>query len=291
VKNKLLVISIALALVLALFIPATALADLWNPPIAKHLNLILTTNKIDDSDIGKVWPVRETSKTDVWPVLDMVSTGGAPKPTIVGWIVDGRSIYGDLGGDIKGTFTFTYGGVLDVLQAGSIQGIVTIQASSSPLDIIYMAARGDLETQVKETFIFNDIRTWCTGKGIPVGMFFAQIYNTPELAVLGDVTVKAMYEAGQLPPLPKTLTAVFTGMSKIEAGTGAYSGARGSCQFKPRGGKALILHVTPDQHVNRIEGQIEMTGTYLQQLQREIGKIDRDNLNIAIDKWLKEQGK
>lgn len=278
-------ISLALALLVAVLIPATAWADTpgWKPPsVAKHFSVILTPTSIDDTTIGSVWPVRNTPSTCVWPIVD--STG------ITGWIIDGRSIRGGMGGDINGDFIFTYGGVLDVLQSGSMQGIVTLKANTSPLDVIYLAADGDLAAQVKEYYTFPEIQGWCTAAGIPIGMFFAAIYGNNDLALLPPEVLGGMY-GSVLPPLPKTLTATFSGTVRIDAGTGAYAGVRGNGQFGPNGKQPLTLHVYPNQHVYQIDGQIKMTGTYMKQKPREIGNIDRGKLQEAIDKFKEKFGR
>ena len=288
-KKKLFLISLALVVLVAIFIPVNALAADGGRssavPVAKHFSVTLTPVSIDDTVLGTVWPVRDTASTCVWPILD--STG------IIGWIIDGRSIRGGLSGDINGEFSFTYGGVLDVLQSGSIQGVVTLKAGG--LDVVYMAADGDLEAQVKAYYTFAEIQGWCAAVGIPTNVFFSLIYNAPGLAGIPEALLGMAYGASAplpapypplppLPLLPKTLTADFSGTVRIDAGTGAYNGSRGNGQFAS-GKQLLTLYVYPNQHVYKMDGQIKMTGTYIKQTPRQIGNIDRDKLKDAIDKF------
>jgi hypothetical protein len=282
-RRKLIVLALAITLVLTILTPMTVLATGAKPPPAKHFSIIMTPTNIDDTSLGTVWPVRDSAATNVWPIIDMVTSDGTPAPTIVGWIIEGRSIYGTIDGDMKGNFTFTYGGIVDILQSGSIQGIGTLQAGG--LNIVYLAARGEIESQVEDLYTFTEIQTWCAGVGITLGTFFAQIYNTPELAELPDTVLQAMYEAGQLPPLPKTLTAVISGTVKIDSGTGIYSGIRGIGQLQSYNNKPLILSVWPNQHVWEIDGKMKMTGFYTNQPPRQLGNIDREKLLKAIEEF------
>jgi hypothetical protein len=277
-KKWLLFISLALVVLVAVLVPVTALAaDSGRSSIAKKFSVTLTPASIDDTVLGKVWPNRDEASTNVWPIQD--STG------IVGWIIDGRSIRGGLSGDIDGDFSFTYGGVLDVLQSGSIQGVVTLKAGrpASP-DVIHMAADGELEAQVKAYYTFGEIQGWWTvvRPGTPVGYLLSRVYSITDLEGLDDATLQGMYGV-TLPPLPKTLTADFSGTVRIDAGTGAYAGSRGTGQFGS-GKQLLTLSVFPDQHVYKIDGQIKLTGTYIKQTPRRIGNIDREKLKDAIDK-------
>ena len=292
-KKKLLFISLALVVLGALLIPITALAaDSGHPstvPVAKRFSVILTPVSIDDTVLGTAWPNRDTASTNVWPISDNAS--------IVGWIIDGRSIRGGLSGDINGDFSFTYGGVLDVLQSGSIEGVVTLKAGGpASLDVIHMAADGDLQAQVKAYYTFAEIQGWCALAGIPVDVFFSLIYNAPGLAGVPEALLGMAYGASAplpapypplppLPLLPKTLTADFSGTVRIDAGTGAYGGSRGTGQFGSNGRQLLTLNVYPNQHVYKIDGQIKMTGTYIKQTPRQIGKIDREKLRDALDKF------
>lgn len=293
-KKRLLFIGLAVVALVAMLIPTYALADsgqLPNLPFGRHFSVTMTPATIDDTVLGSAWPVRDSASTDVWPITD--STG------MVGWIIDGRSIRGSLGGDIKGNFTFTYGGVLDVLQSGSIQGIVTLNAGG--LDVVYMAASGDLQAQVKDYYTFTEIQGWCTLADIPVDVFFSKIYNAPALAGLPTNLLGMEYGASAplpapypplppLPLLPKTLTADFSGTVKVDAGTGAYSGYSGSGQFSS-GKQLLTLSVYPSQHVYNMVGQITMTGTFTKQTPRRIGDIDLGKLKDAVDKFKGGSGK
>jgi hypothetical protein len=297
-KKRLLFISLALVVIMAIFIPINALAaDSGRPstvPVAKNFSVIMTPVNIDDTVLGTAWPNRDTAGTNVWPISDNTD--------IVGWIIDGRSIRGGLSGDINGGFTFTYGGVLDVLQSGSIQGIVTLKAGGpSSLDVIHMAADGDMQAQVKAYYTFAEIQGWCAAAGIPTNVFFSLIYNAPGLASVPEALLGMAYGASAplpaplpplppLPLLPKTLTADFSGTVRIDAGTGAYGGSRGTGQFRPNGKQLLTLNVYPNQHVYKIDGQIKMTGTYIKQTPRQIGNIDRDKLKDAIDKFRGNSG-
>jgi len=234
--RRIVLISLAIALVLSGVAPATALAKKWRPPERpkiERFSVVLTPTSIDDTVIGTAWPVRDAAETNVWPIVDLVEG----TPTIVGWVVDGRSIRGGVTGNIGGNFSFTYGGILDTLQSGSIQGIVAIQTARG---IVYLAARGTSETEVLDVYSFPEIQGWVPAAGFPsVGAFFEQIYNSEELALIpdgnltladiqawcdavgislveflygiyGDLlppgldgpTLAAMYSSGQIPPLP-----------------------------------------------------------------------------------------
>lgn len=286
-KKRLLFTGLALTLVAVMLVPAAVLAAPPVIPVARHFSVTLTPSNIDDTVLGTTWPVRNTPGTNVWPIVDQVPTGSPPQPTptIIGWIIDGRSVYGVMSGDVNGQFTLTYGGVVDALQSGSIQGIVTL--NSGGLDTIYLAADGDLNAQVKEYYNFDEIKAWCSVVPIPLDVFFSQIYNSAELLGKDEAFLRYVYESGIVTPLPKTLTANFSGTVKIEAGTGAYSGVRGRGQFEPLGKKPLLLSVYPNQHVYKIAGAIKLTGTYIKQQPREIGRTDRDRLQEAVDQFKK----
>jgi len=279
--KKILLISLAIALVLSAVAPVTALAKKWNPPerpTIERFSVVLTPTSIDNTVIGTTWPVRDTADTSVWPIVDLVE--GAP--TVVGWVVDGRSIYGGVTGNIGGNFSFTYGGILDTLQSGSIQGIVAIQTLRG---IVYLAARGTSETEVLAVYSFLEIQGWVAAAGLPsVGAFFAQIYNNPELAPLPDEVLVTMY-GSVLPPLPKTLSAEFSGTVRVDAGTGAFSSIYGTGKFKPAGGNPLTLQVWPSQHVYAIDGAIKLTGSYSKRPLPGVFQFDRDKLRDLIGKW------
>jgi len=183
-KKRLLFISLAVALVLTTLVPATALARGWwsppQPPRAQRFNALMTPTEIDPTVIGTAWPVRDDPKTNVWPIVDLVEG----KPTVVGWIVDGRTVYGGVSGNFNGTANFTYGGILDTLQSGSMEGVLAIQ--TGPLDVIYLAASGTIEANVTEYYTFEEIAVWCQGAGLPVGTFFSLIYSNDALALIPD---------------------------------------------------------------------------------------------------------
>lgn len=187
-KRKLLFISLALALVLTALAPATALARGWRPPSkspVQRFTAVMTPNEIDPTVIGTAWPKRDTPETNVWPIFDLVEGD----PTVVGWVVDGRSVYGTVSGDFEGTSTFTYGGILDTLQSGSMEGVLAIQTGQ--MDVIYLAASGTIVAKVTEYYDFGGIVEWCGGLGLSVGVFFSQIYNNDALALIpgGNLTI------------------------------------------------------------------------------------------------------
>jgi len=285
--KKILLVSLALSLVLIAVAPVTALAKKWSPPVRpniEHFSVVLTPTSIDDTVIGTTWPVRDTADTNVWPIVDLVEG----TPTVVGWVVDGRSIYGGVTGNIDGNFSFTYGGILDTLQSGSIQGIVTIQTAQG---IVYLAARGTSETEVLAVYSFPEIQGWVAAAGLPsVGVFFAQIYNNNDLALLPDEVLVAMY-GSVLPLLPKTLSAEFSGTVRVDAGTGAFSSIYGTGRFKPAGGNPLTLQVHPSQHVYAIDGAIKLTGSYSKRPLPGVFQFDRDKLRDVIEKWREKKDK
>jgi len=298
--RKLLLLSLALALVLIAAAPATVMAKKWGTPkkpAVTRFTAVMTPNLIDDTVIGETWPVRDTEDTNVWPIIDLVEIEGVPTPTIVGWVVDGRSIYGGVSGDIAGDFTFTYGGVLDTLQSGSIQGIVTIQTGQGT---VYLAARGTSEAEVVGVYLFVEVAGWwysepvqssiegCPVSPCPLWVFFDEIYPA-DLAGLPDAALEAMY-GDVLPPLPKTLSAEFSGTVRVDAGTGAYGEINGLGQFKPAGGNPLTLDVYPNQHVYGIEGSIQLTGYYSERPLRQVLKLDRAKLREWIEKWKEQHG-
>jgi len=184
-KKKVLLISLSLVLVLAILVPTAALAKgvpiLPKPPVAKRFNAVLTPTAIDATIIsGAPWPVANPPQSNVWPIIDLIDG----KPTIVGWIVDSRGVHGSVSGDLNGAGEFAYGGILDTLQSGSMQGVLGIQTGG--VNAIYLAASGDLAAKVIALYQFGEIVAWCAGQGLPVGMFFSVIYNTDYLALLPD---------------------------------------------------------------------------------------------------------
>ena len=339
--KRIVLISLAIVLILSAVAPATALAKKRRPaqkPVVERFAVIMTPTTIDSPVISSApWPSPVPPEANSWPIVDMIDVEGVPTPTIVGWVVGDRSIYGGVTGDMGGSFTFTYGGILDTLQSGSIQGIVTIQTARG---IVYLAARGTSEAVVTGAYAFAEIMLWWgeAGEGQPLGLFFSQIYNSEELALIpdgnltladiqawceaveislvefiysiyGDLlppgldgpTLAAMYSSGQipplpglqffggmygdvLPPLPKTLSAEFSGTVRVDAGTGAFSRISGSGKFKAAGGKPLTLQVLPSQHVYDIDGAIQMTGTYSRRSLEEAFKVDRKKLRGVREK-------
>ena len=302
--RKLLLLSLALALVLTAVAPATVMARKWGTPkepVIEHFTAVMTPTAIDSPVVsGAPWPTPVPPEANAWPIVDLVEVEGVPTPTIVGWVVDGRSIYGDVSGDIAGDFTFTYGGILDTLQSGSIQGIVTIQTVQG---IVYMAAGGTSEAEVIGVFSFGEIAGWwysepvqssiegCPVSPCPLGVFFAEIYNNAELAQIDDAVLQLMYEAGQLPPLPMTLSAEFSGTLRVDAGTGVYSEINGLGKFKPAGGNPLALHLYPNQHVYAVEGAIQLTGYYSKRPLRQVLKFDREKLREWVEEWKEQHGR
>ncbi|MFC2122155.1 hypothetical protein ACFLRP_00525 [Bacteroidota bacterium] len=285
--KKILLISLALSLVLIAVAPITTMAKRWSPPERPNIerfSVVLTPTSIDNTVIGTTWPVRDTVDTNVWPIVDLVDG----TPTVVGWVVDGRSIYGGVTGNIGGNFSFTYGGVLDTLQSGSIQGIVAIQTARG---VVYLAARGTSEAEVLAVYSFPEIQGWVAAAGLPsVGVFFAQMYNNPDLAPLPDEVLVTMY-GSVLPLLPKTLSAEFSGTVRVDAGTGAFSSVKGTGKYKPAGGNPLTLQVWPSQHVYAIDGAIQMTGSYSKRPLKGVFKFDRDKARDVIKKWREKRDK
>ena len=285
--KRIVLISLAIALVLSAVAPATALAKKWRPtqrPVVQRFAVIMTPTTIDSPVISSApWPNPVPPGANAWPIVDMIDVEGVPTPAIVGWVVGGRSIYGGVTGDMGGSFTFTYGGILDTLQSGSIQGIVTIQTARG---IVYLAAQGTSEAEVTGVYTFAEIKAWVLAAlGLPVvGPFFAEIYNNPDLALLPD-EVLAGYYGSLLPPLPKTLSAEFSGTVRVDAGTGAFGSVSGSGRFKPAGGNPLTLQVWPSQHVYAIDGAIQLTGTYSRRSLEGAFEFDREKLRGLIEKW------
>lgn len=143
-KRRLLFISLALALVLVALAPAATLAKKEPKPNPTHFAAIMTPTAIDGTVEGTYyWPVRGTAETNVWPIYD--------EDVLIGWLIDGRSISGDVTDGFEGSFTFTYGGILDTVQSGSIQGMLAIEHSDE-VGVLYMAASGTLEAEVIEIY-------------------------------------------------------------------------------------------------------------------------------------------
>lgn len=339
--KKGLFIGLAVVLVLTTLVSVTSLAkgapSPPQPPRTERFTSVITPTAIDAPVISTApWPKAAPAGSNSWPILSIV--GG--KPTVVGWIVDSRSIYGVVTGGLTGVGTFTYGGILDLLQSGSIQGVLVINTGA--LDSLYMATSGTLAASVIEYYTFLDIVTWCQAAGFPVGMFFAQVYNAPQLALLPDgnmtfeqlqawcgaieipivqffygvygdlpppgtdnpdeATLKAMYEGGLIPPipglgilkgiydgnpllsLPKTLSAEFSGTLRVDKGTGVYSGASGQGQIGPYNKKPLTLYVSPAQHVDKVVGSVQVSGTYIKKPVHD-RNVDKENLRDSIRKW------
>jgi len=301
--KKLVLASLVLALALVSVAPATVMAKRWNfpgRPVARHFEAVLTPTSIDSPVVsGASWPTPNPPEANSWPIVDLVDVEGVPTPTIVGWVVDGRSIYGGVTGDITGGFTFTYGGILDTLQSGSIQGIVTIQTAEG---VLYLATSGSLEAEVIGAYLFEEIAGWwysepvqssiegCPLSPCPLWVFFVEIYNNDDLTLLPDEVLAGLY-GDVLPPLPKTLSAEFSGTVRVDAGTGVYSSVSGNGRFKPAGGDPLTLHIYPNQHVHAIEGAIMLTGQYNKRQLRQPIEFDRDKLRQLVDKWQGQHGK
>jgi len=151
--RRLLIIGVFLALCLTILVPASALAVGGTPipgkSVSKSFNAVLTPSTMDATVIAPFpeypWPVRDTPQTNVWPIVDIYSPG----TPVTGWIVGGRSIYGTATGDVVGPFTFTYGGIVDLLQNGSIEGIVVIYTAQGGL---YATAIGGIKTRIIEVY-------------------------------------------------------------------------------------------------------------------------------------------
>ena len=328
-KKKVLLISLALVLVAAIFAPVSVLAKGWNPPKpspVQKFNAVMTPTAIDPTVPAfppTTWPTRETAETNAWPIIDLIDG----KATVVGWIIDGRSVYGSVSGGFTGNGSFTYGGVLDTLQSGSMSGVLTIQTAQG---VLYMGANGTLDANVTAYYsfeelvglytpavlpmvlaaiystpalallhdgdlAFEEIQAFCAGIGVSVGEFFAGVYGVPDLAALpeealaamygdtlpilqGLVLLGGMYGSDSMPSLPKIMTAEFKGTLEISAGTGVYSGASGKGTFGPNNRTPLTLYVSPDQHVENVEGSIKLTGTYSKKLPHFF-KLDKENLD------------
>jgi hypothetical protein len=257
------------------------------------------------------------------------------KPTVVGWIVDSRSVQGSVSGDLSGASTFTYGGILDNLQSGSMQGTLVIASGQG---VLYLAASGEIATAVIGLYEFGEIVAWCGGVGYPVSAFLSQMYNAAELGLLPDGELSfeqlqawctaigmttGQFFAGlagdpsladypdevigtlygtalpilsglqilggmygdSLPPLPKTLSAEFSGTLRVDAGTGIYSGVNGQGKFGPYNRQPLILSVSPDQHVESVEGAIALSGTYDLNKPFSPRELNREKLGKLIQQW------
>lgn len=337
--KKLIFISLAVCLALTTFVSVTAFAK-DSPPqpnihATRSFNSVLTPTAIDPPVVSSApWPVAAPPGSNSWRILSTVDG----KSSVVGWIVDSRSVYGNVSGDLSGLSTFTYGGILDTLQSGSIQGILIINTGG--LDSLYLAASGTLATAVKEYYPFTEIAAWCQAAGFPVGMFFAQIYEASQLALLPDgkltfsdlqawcgaiglktgpflagltgntalaalpdTTIQTMYGTViplisglqllggmygvNLPSLPKTLSAEFSGTLSVDKGTGVYNDATGQGRFGAYKNKPLTLQVSPAQHVISIAGAIQLSGTYNQKPvhDKNFQNPDRENVRDWIGNW------
>ena len=297
----------------------------------EQFTTVMTPTAIDPPVVSTpTWPIANPLGSNTWPILDTV--GGIP--TVVGWIVTNRSVRGGVNGDLTGTGTFTYGGILDLLQAGSMQGILAINTGA--LDSLYLAASGTIATRVTENYTFPEIAAWCQGAGLPTGAVLSQIYNAPQLSLLpdGDLTfgqlqawsaaiglttgqflanvtgnpalagapdayIQSIYGTpplvlsglqilgsmyrNALPVLPKTINADFSGTLRIDRGTGAYSGASGQGQFSPNNKQPLILHVSPIQHVQSVDGAIKLSGTYIKKHVND-RNVSKDSLRDSSEK-------
>ncbi|MDD4859379.1 MAG: hypothetical protein PHR56_04165 [Dehalococcoidales bacterium] len=280
--KKLIWVCLTLVMIAGLAIPASAVAqDLRTQNAPKRFELTLTPQTIDQPSISAaLWPQANPANANSWPIYDMV--GGAP--TVVGWIVDGRTIYGAVSGDANGQFTFTYGGVLDTIQSGSIHGIVTIGTAQG---VVYLLADGTSEATIKETYQFAEVAAWCQQVGITAGIFFAQFYGVPELAAVPDAQLALMYGTA-LPLLPKTLGASFSGKVTVESGTGNYSSIHGTAIFKPAGNKSIILNVYPNQHVYNLSGAIIVTN--FKAISRiRLPNVDANAVKEKVKDWLKNK--
>ena len=255
-------IGLALALVLVALAPAETLAKKEPKADPSHFAAIMTPTAIDDTVVGTSWPVRDTPATNVWPIYD--------EGALIGWLIDGRAISGDVTDGFEGSFTFTYGGILDTLQSGSIQGMLALETNDG---VIYMAASGTLQAEVIEVYSFEELVDLC-GAALPT--VFSLIYDNEDLASVPATVLEGWYGV-VLPPLPKTLTAELKGKVEIEAGTGAYSGVRGKGEFNTDKKEPLILHVTPAQHVSMIEGSIELEGKYDKKSLPDKGKWGKED--------------
>ncbi len=184
-KKKVLFISLAFVLIATTLVSATVLAKGAptppTPPRTVRFTATMTPTAIDATVISTAsWPQASPPNSNAWPIYDMVNG----TPTIVGWIVSNRSVTGGVTGDLEGNGIFTYGGILDTVQSGSMQGVLLVNTGG--IDTLYLAASGSLAASIVSFFDFAGIATWCSGAGIPVGMFFAQVYNAPALALLPD---------------------------------------------------------------------------------------------------------
>ena len=182
-KKRLIVACLCIVVLLTALIPAAASARNWSKTFDRirttRFSSVLTPTSIDDTVIGNTWPARDSATTNVWPIIDLIDG----EPAVTGWIVDGRTIHGDVTGDLAGRFSFTYGGILDLLQTGSIQGIVAIETAQG---VVYLASDGESETRVTAYYEFDEIAAWCNAAGVGVGQFFAVMYNRAELSLLPD---------------------------------------------------------------------------------------------------------
>ena len=281
--KRLIFICLALVMIIAIAIPATTLAqDIRTPRPPRHFDLTMTPQSIDQPSISMApWPQANPAGANSWPIYDLVNGS----PTIIGWVVDSRTIYGTVSGDANGQFTFTYGGVLDTIQSGSIHGIVVITTGQG---MVYLLAQGTSETTIKETYTFGEVSAWCPQGGFPsVGAFFAQFYGDSNLAPIPDEYLAAMYGT-VLPLLPKTLGASFSGTVTVESGTGNYAAIHGTARFNPADSKPIILSVYPNQHVYNISGAIVIRG--FSSIERaRLPQVEAGKVKDAIQKWLKDR--
>ncbi|MDD5287880.1 MAG: hypothetical protein PHY28_02040 [Dehalococcoidales bacterium] len=282
--KRLIFICLTIAVMIAVAIPTATMAkDLRPAAPPQRFELKLTPQSIDQPGVSTApWPQANPANANSWPIYDIVD--GAP--AVVGWIVDSRSIYGTVSGDATGQFVFTYSGVLDTIQSGSIHGIVTIGTAQGT---VYLLADGTSDASIKETYTFNEVAGWCQQVGIPVGAFFAQYYGIPDLSSVPIAELTAAYGTA-LPLLPKTLGASFSGKVTVESGTGNYAAIHGTATFKPEANKSIILSVYPNQHVYNLSGGIIVTS--FRAISRiRLPQVESKTIKEGIKNWLNNKRK
>lgn len=280
--KRTLLVFLILVLITALVIPGVALAqNKLTGKSYKSLDLSMNPTSIDQPSISTApWPQSNPGTANSWPIFDNVNG----TPTVVGWVVDHRTIYGTVTGDANGQFTLTYGGILDSLQSGSMHGTVVITTTQGN---VYFQAEGTSEAIIKETYTFEEIASWCQAAGLTSGMFFAAFYGNGDLGSLPDGQLVLMYGT-VLPLLPKTLQDDFKGTATVESGTGYYAAIHGTAQFHPATGIPIILSVYPNQHVYNITGTIVLRG--FKSIER--ARISQDvigKVKDAIQQWFKDK--
>lgn len=282
-KRKGLIITLVLVILVVMLVPATVAARGWRTvPKPNTITVTLVPEVMDDTVIGTEWPIRDTAETNVWAIIDMDTSSEEPAATIVGWVVNGRSIYGEVEGGIDGNFSFTYSALVDDLQTGTMQGITVISNDNGQ---VYLSEDGTIDSEITCYFTFEEINAWCEAIGIPTAYFCAEVYEYPDLAGLPVEILAAMY-GSELPLLPKCLDTSFSGTASVDAGTGQFADIEGKGVFNPKDGVPMSVYLYPNQHVASIEGEIELTCVYTNTAKKRVLDFDRDEVRDRVtDIW------